>query len=249
MRHLSTEMSGKNNDGANITCSRVASISWYTFAVDGINLGFTFVHFEDIGYLAVFAIMILDGANIPFTPNELFLGFAGYLARTGDMNAVLAYLMALMGSLVGHLLSYFIGWKVGRPLFERYGKFIFITTQNIRAAERAVKRFGKTAPFVVRFIPGLRNLGSLFFGVLRVPTGPFMLLTTAGIAIYNALFFLSGYILAERFAELKDLLFPLVVGILAVGLSLAATSWYRMRRTPRVEPTRKKPVRRRKKTP
>jgi membrane protein DedA with SNARE-associated domain len=219
--------------------------------VDGINLGFTFIPFEDIGYLAVFAIMILDGANVPFTPNELFLGFAGYLARTGDMNAVLAYLMALMGSLVGHLLSFFVGWKVGRPLFDRYGKFIFVTPKNIQAAERALKRFGNAAPFIVRFIPGLRNIGSLFFGAFRIPTGPFILLTTAGIAIYNALFFLTGYILAERFADLKDLLFPLVIGVLAVGLSLAAISWYRMRRPTRAPSSKIRPrrTRRAKRTP
>lgn len=202
----------------------------------------TFFHLEEIGYLAIFGVMILDGANVPFTPNELFLGFIGYLSRTGEINGVLAYLMALMGSLVGHLLSFFIGWKVGRPLFNRYGKFILITNAHLEAGERILNRFGKSAPFVTRFIPGVRNLGSLLFGVFRFPVGPFMLLTTAGIAIYNALFFLTGFILAERFAALKGFIFPLVIAIIATGLVLAAISWYRTRRS--LVPKRKKPIRR-----
>jgi len=197
---------------------------------------------ENIGYLAIFFIMILDGANVPFTPNELFLGFIGYMARTGEVSSVPAYAVALLGSMVGHLLSFFIGWKVGRPLFDRCGKFILLTTENIDDAERAVKRYGNAAPFVARFIPGLRNMSSLLLGMFRFPTGAFMLLTAAGVAIYNGLFFLTGFILAERFAVLKDWMFPLVVIILAVGLSLAAISWYRMRRP--VHPKRKRPLKR-----
>jgi membrane protein DedA with SNARE-associated domain len=210
--------------------------------MDGAFPGIGFLPLENIGYLAIFFIMILDGANVPFTPNELFLGFIGYLARTGEVNTVLAYAVALMGSMVGHLISFFIGWKVGRPLFERYGKFILLTTESIDDAERAVKRYGNAAPFVARFIPGLRNMSSLLLGIFRFPSGPFILLTAAGVAVYNGLFFLTGFILAERFAELKDMLFPLVITILAVGLSLAAISWYRMRRP--VRPKRKRILKR-----
>ncbi|MFA5935350.1 MAG: DedA family protein [Patescibacteria group bacterium] len=207
--------------------------------MDGLNLGFTSIQLEDIGYLAIFAIMTLDGANVPFTPNELFLGFTGYLARTGEVNAVLAYAVGLLGSLAGHLVSFFVGWKVGRPLFDRYGKFILVSKKSLKNGERAIKRFGPAAPFIIRFIPGLRNIGSLFLGVFRYAPGPFFLLTATGIAIYNGLFFLSGFILAERFASLKEYVFPVVVGILAVGLSLAAINWYRTRRS-QVSPPKKK---------
>jgi membrane protein DedA with SNARE-associated domain len=218
--------------------------AWYTRGeMDLVSLPFDALPLEDIGYLAIFLIMILDGANVPFTPNELFLGFTGYLARTGEVNPVMAYGVGLLGSLTGHAISFIVGWKLGRPLFEKYGKFIFITNKRIHETERAVKKFGPTAPFVTRFIPGLRNIGSLIFGILRYPFGSFALLSATGIAIYNALFFLTGYILGERFAELKEFLFPLIVIIIAVGLALAAVSWYR---THRSHQTKTKPTKRRK---
>lgn len=216
----------------------------YTVEMEGIDLGVLLIHFEDIGYLAIFAIMVLDGANVPFTPNELFLGFIGYLARNGTVNPALAYLAAMLGAMCGHTLSFFVGWRVGRPLFERYGKFIMVTNDHLADVEKRLQKFGPAAPFITRFIPGLRNVGSLLMGVFKFPPGPFFILTGAGVAIYNALFFLTGFILAERFTIINDWIIPLMVGILAVGLALAAISWYRMRRSVRVA----KQTRRRRRT-
>ncbi|MEO5927313.1 MAG: DedA family protein [Patescibacteria group bacterium] len=210
--------------------------------MEGIDLGFFLLRFEDIGYLAIFAVMLLDGANVPFTPNELFLGFIGYLARTGGVNPAIAYLVAMLGTMTGHAFSFFVGWKVGRPLFDRYGKFILVTNDRLDAIEKRLKQFGPTAPFVARFIPGLRNVGSLLMGVFQYPPGPFFILTAAGVAIYNALFFMTGFILAERFAAVGDWIVPIMVCVLAVGLALAAIHWYRMRRS--VQPSRAKRRRR-----
>lgn len=195
--------------------------------MEALNLGFTIIRLEDIGYLAIYLIMVLDGANVPFTPNELFLSFTGYLAKTGEVNPVLGFLVGLLGSFTGHLMSYAVGWKLGRPLFDRFGKLIFISKKNIKDGERKIKSFGFSAPFVVRFIPGLRNISSLFFGIFKSPPGNFLLLTAAGISIYNALFFLTGYVLAEQFARFKEIIFPAVVTIIAGGLIGAAISWYR----------------------
>lgn len=198
--------------------------------MDAINVGFAVIPFQDVGYLAIFLIMLLDGANVPFTPNELFLSFTGYLARTGEVNIIAAYSVGLFGSFTGHFFSYFLGLKLGRPLFDRYGKFILITKGRLREGERAVKRFGKAAPFVIRFIPGLRNVGSLLLGIFKSPPGNFFLLTAAGIAIYNGLFFLTGYILAKQFAAFKHWVFPAVIFVIAAGLCFAAIRWYRTRK-------------------
>lgn len=198
--------------------------------MDAIDLGFAVIPFQDVGYLAIFLIMMLDGANVPFTPNELFLSFTGYLARTGEVNTIAAFAVGLFGSFTGHFFSYVLGRKLGRPLFDRYGKFILITKRRMREGERVVKRFGKSAPFVVRFIPGLRNTGSLFLGIFKSPPGNFFLLTAAGIAIYNGLFFLTGFILAKQFASFKHWIFPVVIFVIAVGLSFAAIRWYRTRK-------------------
>lgn len=199
--------------------------------MDALNLGIAVIKFEDIGYLAIFLIMVLDGANVPFTPNELFLSFTGYLARTGEVNPVLSFGVGLLGSFTGHLVSYMLGWKLGRPLIDKYGKYIFLSKKHVKYAENKIINFGFSAPFLVRFIPGLRNVGSLLFGIFKSPPGNFLLLTAAGIAIYNALFFLTGYVLAEQFAAFKEYIFPAVVIIIALGLSFAAINWYRARKT------------------
>lgn len=197
--------------------------------MDPVNLGFTKIPLEDIGYLAIFLIMVVDGANIPFTPNELFVAFTGYLARTGEVNTAMAYGVCILGSLTGNLISFSLGWKIGRPFFDRYGKFVLITQHRLKDAEGSIKRFKIMAPFVVRFIPGLRNIGSLLLGIFRFPPGFFILLTAAGIVIYNGIFFLTGFVLAEQLTSARDLIVPLVISIVAGGLMLAAIAYYRNR--------------------
>lgn len=183
--------------------------------------------FENIGYAGIFLFMVIDGLNIPFTPSEVFLGFIGYLARTNQIDPVMGYSLTLLGSLTGNLISFYLGQKIGRPIFERYGKYLLLTPERLQQAEEKIKTLKRVAPFGVRFIPGLRNMGSLILGVFRAPAGAFMLLSTAGLAVYNAAFFLLGYILGERTDSFSRFIPSIVLIIVISGLCLVAITWYR----------------------
>jgi len=182
---------------------------------------------EDFGYFAIYLVTLLDGANIPFTPIELFLGFAGYLAAIGEVKFVPALAVTVLGNLTGHIFSYIVGRLVGRSFFRKYGKYLLVTPERLERAEHHAKRFGPTAALVFRFIPGLRTVGSILLGTLRMPLWIFIVMTLPGIIIWNTLLMVIGFYFGTTFAEHASLIVPLFILIFAGGFTAAAVLWYR----------------------
>lgn len=183
--------------------------------------------FEDIGYLALYFVTLLDGANIPFTPIEIFLGLAGYLAAIGEVKFLPALVVTVLGNMTGHIFSYVVGRLVGRSFFTKYGKYLLITPERLEQAENQAKRFGPTAALVFRFLPGLRTVGSLLLGTLRMPLWIFVIMTLPGIFVWNALLMVVGYYFGTTFAEHASWIVPLFILIIAGGFAIAAVVWYR----------------------
>lgn len=181
---------------------------------------------DQVGYLALFIIMLLDGANLPFTPNELFLGLAGYLVAIGELNFIGALVVTVAGNVAGAIISYVLGYVVGRPFFARYGKYFLITPERLASAEDRAKEMGPSAAFVFRLIPGLRTFGSVLLGVVRMNFGSFILLTTFGVAIWNAVFLILGFYFGVAFSKEAAWIVPLLIGVIAGGLCLTAVAWY-----------------------
>lgn len=181
---------------------------------------------EDIGYLAVFVVLALDGANVPFTPIELFLGLTGYLAAIGELKFFPALLVTLIGNITGHVISYMLGYMVGKPFFRKYGKYLLITPERLERAERMLNRMGPSAAIVFRFIPGLRAFGSILLGTVRMPFAAFLFLTSAGVLVWNAVLMTLGFYFGLAFATEAAWLVPAGIGIIAIGLCLAVILWY-----------------------
>jgi len=182
--------------------------------------------FEDIGYFGIYFVTLLDGANIPFTPIEVFLGLAGYLAAIGEVKFLPALVVTVLGNLTGHIFSYVVGRLVGRSFFTKYGKYLLVTPDRLERAEHYAKLFGPSAAFVFRFVPGLRTIGSILLGVLCMPFWLFLIMSLPGILIWNALLMAVGFYFGTTFAEYATWIVPVLFMIIAGGLAIAAIVWY-----------------------
>lgn len=180
---------------------------------------------EEIGYLAVFAVLFLDGASVPFTPVELFLGLTGYLVATGDLDFATAYAVTIIGCMTGHLVSYFVGYRIGSPFFRKYGKYLLITHEHLDHVEERIKHFGPMSAFLFRFIPGLRSLTSLLLGVTRRPFVPFVFLTLLAVMLWNLLFLIIGMYFGLAFARYSVWIVPFSIGVIVTGLFIAGFVW------------------------
>jgi membrane protein DedA with SNARE-associated domain len=119
-----------------------------------------------IGYAGVFILMTLESAALP-VPSEVVMPFAGYLAYQGTFDLLLISIIGAIGCTAGSVLSYYIGYKGGRPFIEKYGKYLFIKTSHMELAETWFKKYGDRAVFFSRLLPVVRTFISLPAGIGR----------------------------------------------------------------------------------
>jgi membrane protein DedA with SNARE-associated domain len=119
-----------------------------------------------IGYAGVFILMALESAALP-VPSEVVMPFAGYLAYQGTFNLFLISIVGAVGCTAGSVLSYYVGYKGGRPFIEKYGKYLFIESSRMELAETWFKKYGDRAVFFSRLLPVVRTFISLPAGIGR----------------------------------------------------------------------------------
>src|SRR5437899_12873614 len=122
------------------------------------------------GYGGIVILMAIESACIPL-PSELIMPFAGYLVHEGTMKLLWVATAGAIGCNVGSLIAYEIGRYGGRPLVERYGRWILMGRRELEWAERFFERRGQAAVFIGRLLPVIRTFIALPAGVARLPRG------------------------------------------------------------------------------
>ena len=192
---------------------------------------------SDHGYLAVFVLMILESACIPI-PSEVIMLFGGALAggllAAGhpQVSLVGVGLAGAAGNLVGSLLAYGVGRAGGRPLLERYGRYVLIRPEHVDRAERFFSRRGDLAVLVGRVLPVIRTFISLPAGVAEMPVGRFSAFTLIGSLPWTFALAGAGYALAANWSSVASG-FSLASVVIAVA-AVAVIAWWivRNRRDP-----------------
>jgi membrane protein DedA with SNARE-associated domain len=131
------------------------------------------------GYAGITLLMAIESACIPL-PSELIMPFAGYLVYEGSMNLFWAATAGALGCNLGSLVAYEIGRYGGRPLVERYGRWILMGKRELEWADRFFSRWGQAAVLVGRLLPVIRTFIALPAGVARMPRGKFHFYTFIG---------------------------------------------------------------------
>jgi membrane protein DedA with SNARE-associated domain len=175
-----------------------------------------------IGWPGVVLLMAIESAAIPI-PSEIIMPLAGwFLVRSQGLPLswlVVAALLGALGNTLGSLVTYWIGAAGGRPLLERYGRFVLISHHDLDQADHWFARHGGLAVFIGRLLPVVRTFISLPAGVSRMDLGTFTLLTAAGSFLWSLWLVSAGYALGANYDRLRHLgtwFDVLVVGGIAV---------------------------------
>src|SRR5437763_16250671 len=88
-----------------------------------------------LGYGGVVLLMAIESACIPLT-SEVIMPFSGYLVYTGQFNLWIATLAGAFGCVLGSLLAYWVGIRVGRPLIYKYGRYSLISRHDLDLDDR-----------------------------------------------------------------------------------------------------------------
>lgn len=151
----------------------------------------------DWGYLGIFIMMAIESSFIPF-PSEIVLVPAGYLASKGDMNIASIMGSALVGSLLGAFINYYLARTLGRKFLLKFGKYFFISPQTLQKMEHYFKKHGHISTFTGRLIPGIRQLISIPAGLARMNMRQFSIFTLLGAGIWALILVLVGYFIGAN---------------------------------------------------
>lgn len=156
-----------------------------------------------LGYAGVFLLMAVESSFFPF-PSEVVVPPAGYLASQGEMNLLLVILFAVLGSIAGSLLNYYIALKLGRAFLLRYSKYFFLTPERFERFERFFNTHGEITTFVGRLIPGVRQYISFPAGLVRMNLKRFIIFTALGAGIWCVVLAIVGYIIGNNMELIKE---------------------------------------------
>ncbi|QTB22329.1 DedA family protein [Lysinibacillus sphaericus] len=152
---------------------------------------------EHYGYFGIIVILIGGIVGLPL-PDEVFLTYVGYSVYRESLGHIPALVSALIGTMGGITLSYYIGRRFGLPLLQKYGPKIHITEQKI---EFTKKMFMKVGPFLLiagYFIPGVRHLTAYIAAINNYPYRKFAFFAYTGAFIWTFTFITLGKVLGEK---------------------------------------------------
>ena len=145
----------------------------------GVLATFTIGVISGGGYLGIALLMGIESACIPL-PSEIIMPFAGYLVSTGRFDLYLAATAGALGCNLGSIVAYEVGKRGGRPMAERWGRYVLIGPGEIDAADRFFARWGGIAVLIGRLLPVIRSFIAFPAGVARMRLVPFHVYTFIG---------------------------------------------------------------------
>ncbi|HZP00187.1 MAG TPA: DedA family protein [Terriglobia bacterium] len=175
------------------------------------------------GYTGVVLLMGIESACIPL-PSEVIMPFSGYLVSTGRFRLWAVALAGALGCNLGSLVAYSVGSLGGRPLVEKYGRYLLITQHDLAMADRFFARYGDWAVFTARLLPVIRTFIAFPAGVSRMNVVRFHVYTFLGSLPWCWVLAFAGLKLGERWSTLRLYFhrFDTVLGIVIV----VAAVWF-----------------------
>lgn len=172
--------------------------------------------------------MIAESALIPI-PSEVVMPFSGYLVASGKFNAAYVIIAGSIGNLVGSLIAYYIGMRLGREFILRYGKYVLLRKSHLELTESYFKKYGDRSTFISRLLPAVRTYISLPAGVAKMNIKKFTAYTLIGSIIWNSALTYVGIQLGQ---EWKNILHysNYFDGVVVIGVIIAIVLFFRSRR-------------------
>ena len=179
---------------------------------------------ETTTYAGAFILMALESMIAP-VPSEAVMPFVGFLVADGKWSLWLAMLSTSLGSLVGSLLSYLMGYYGGKPVVLKVGKYLLLNRHDLEMTERYFQqRQGIYTIFIARFIPVIRHFISIPAGMGKMPLIPFLFFSLVGATLWNGFLLYCGVRLREHWPVVQKYSHQVDIGIIV--LALIGIGWF-----------------------
>lgn len=205
---------------------KVHIFAHFFFNMPGIEqqlLSFIRSVYDLLGWPGVVLLMAIESANIPL-PSEVIMPLSGWmLIRDKGLDVsytILAGLYGGIGCTLGSVISYWIGALGGRPLIERFGRYVLMSSHDLDVAENWFRRYGDAAIFFSRLLPIVRTFISFPAGIARMPLFKFLIYTFIGSFAWSLALAFAGYQLGEHWEQIREVMRPFDIPIIIAVLAL-----------------------------
>ena len=157
---------------------------------------------DTLGYPSILIAMFLESFIAPI-PSQIVLAFSGFVASQGTLNIFLVIISATLGAFLGTVPYYFIGlWgeKHIRKFLEKYGKYVFLSQEDVEKGYDAFEKHGSSIVFFGRLLPIIRSVVSFPAGMVKMNFTHFVILTLSGCLILTSIICFAGYFLGENWS-------------------------------------------------
>ena len=175
------------------------------------------------GYAGIAALMVINSACIPL-PSEIIMTFSGYLVYLGRFNLYLVAAAGMVGCNLGSAVAYWIGAKGGRPLVERYGKWVLMSRHDLDRMTWFFEKYGSITVLVARCLPIVQTFIAFPAGIARMPRLRFHLYISLGSGLWCFFLAYVGMKLGEawhtdpRFYQAFHRFHPVIEVALVAGI-------------------------------
>jgi membrane protein DedA with SNARE-associated domain len=181
-------------------------------------------------YIAIILAVALEELGIPMPiPTDLLIVFAGIKGAGSPTRLAIWFGLLNLASALGASGLYAVVRRGGRPLVDRFGRYVHLGPKQLTRAENLLKRGGWTTIAVARAIPGLRYLAVVGCGLLNIPYTRFITAHIVGSSVYIGVFLWLGALFGPavlRYVHLPAVELRLVwLLLLAIGLPLLL-AWF-----------------------
>ncbi len=187
---------------------------------------------KESGYTGVFLLMVMESATLP-VPSEVVLPLAGYLVYKGTFEFWTAVIVATLGSLVGTMIDYSIGFYLGRPAVMRYGRLVGISEHRFITTEGWFRKRGKMIVLLARFVPLVRTLIAFPAGIVKMDAKQFLAYSAIGVFVWDAALVYVGYVAGQNSPAISAFLESIFLPLgLAVAVILLIQAYRSVRKRP-----------------
>ena len=182
------------------------------------------------GYLGVFLLMVMESATLP-VPSEVVLPLGGYLVSQGRLEFWSTVAVATVGSLVGTMVDYGIGYYLGRPAVLRYGRIVRFSEKRFETTERWFGSHGKSVVLLARFVPLLRTLIAFPAGLVKMDVKHFLVYSAVGILVWDIALVYLGVLAGQNSTAISNTLQTYFLPLGVAAVVIAGVLVYRELRT------------------
>jgi membrane-associated protein len=175
----------------------------------------------DWAAIVVTVIIFLETAFIftSFLPGDSLLFLTGLTLSNSNswLPDWLGFIMIWLAAFLGTQVGYWVGKKIGPPLFERNRNFI-MNESVVAKTHQFFDRYGARAVILARFVPILRALIPMLAGISKMDYKRFTKLNLIGATVWIVVFMVPGYWLGTIPMVKENL--EITVLLIIIGTSL-----------------------------